>query len=156
MTVGMRTSTGRFLLRSACSLGMALWLGGFTFYSAFVVPIAQDELGSFGSGLITQRVTNVLNLAGLIALVPWWIAVWLDRARPPALLRRLNWTLLATTTLGLAWLAILHRIMDRTLETAEHAGFRAQHRIYLYVSTIMWIANIGLVVLAATRPAGRD
>ena len=134
---------------------MAAWLGGFTFYSAFVVPILHHEMGSFESGLVTQRVTNDLNLVGAIALVPWWVEGWLDRRRGPLVSRGLRWLLLATTTLGLAWLCLLHRSMDRILDSDALAGFYPLHRVYLIVSTVMWVVNIALVMQEALELAGR-
>ena len=134
---------------------MTAWLGGFTFYSAFVVSILHQEMGSFASGLITQRVTNDLNLVGAIALVPWWVEGWIDRRRGSLPARGLRWFLLATTTLGLAWLCLLHRSMDRILESEVIAGFYPLHRVYLIVSTVMWVVNIALVTQEALEPAGR-
>ncbi len=149
MKQALSRSIGRVALRFACALGMALWLGGFTFYSAFVVPTLRDELGGLGSGLVTQRVTNDLNLMGAIALVPWWIEAWIGRAGAPRWRGRLQWTLLATTTAGLVWLAVLHRSLDRLLESDQMASFHPMHELYLIVSTVMWVANIGLVAIAS-------
>ena len=50
-------------------MSLMFWQGGFTFYSAVVVPIGSDLLGSGrDQGFITRSVTNYLNLAGVAAL----------------------------------------------------------------------------------------
>ena len=49
---------------------LAIWLGGFTFYAAAVIPVLHDQLGgALESGLVTQRVTIDLNLLGVATVV---------------------------------------------------------------------------------------
>ena len=55
---------------------MAFWLGGFTFYSAVVIPVLHDRLGSpLETGLVTQRVTDALNLLGVGTITLGWALI---------------------------------------------------------------------------------
>jgi hypothetical protein len=42
-------------------------------------------------------------------------------------------------------LLILHRVLDRKLETSTVIGFYAYHRAYLWTSTVQWFANLWLL-----------
>src|SRR5690348_2373158 len=56
-------------LRFATVVVLAVWFGGFTFYSTAVISTSQQVLHSqLRAGLITQQVTNWLNLISLPAL----------------------------------------------------------------------------------------
>lgn len=56
----------RFLVLVA----LGYWQGGFTFYSAIVVRVGEEVLGSAREqGFVTRRITNYLNAAGVVALV---------------------------------------------------------------------------------------
>jgi hypothetical protein len=49
---------------------IAWWLGGFTFYSGVAVPVGMQVLGSHRTvGFVTERVTNWLNVGGVVALL---------------------------------------------------------------------------------------
>jgi hypothetical protein len=52
------------VLRFLGLLGLIVWVGGFTFYSAGVIPVLHDVTPSRDAGRITQRVTDRLNLRG--------------------------------------------------------------------------------------------
>jgi hypothetical protein len=131
--------------RSIVILAHAVWLGGFTFYGAAVIPILHDELTRLDAGRITQRVSDRLNLIGLATLVVWWALAWSERRRGPALARRIRLGLLAMTTLLLVFLAVDHEILDDRLDRYGLDGFYVYHRVYLIASTIQWAANLGLV-----------
>jgi hypothetical protein len=125
---------------------MAVWLGGFTFYSAVVIPVLHDQLGSpLETGLITQRVTDALNLLGVATVTLGGLAAGFERSSPgPGSFRsRAAMGLLALTTLCLAALILLHRALDRRLDSAELGGFYPLHRAYLWVSTVQWLTNMG-------------
>jgi hypothetical protein len=127
---------------------LALWLGGFTFYSAAVIPILHDQLGSpLETGLVTQRATDVLNGIGLVTVALGWTRVLMVRRDRGSALARRRWAnhLLALTTAALVVLILIHRVLDRRLETAELSGFYPIHRVYVWVSTIQWLANLGLL-----------
>src|SRR6516225_8217243 len=72
----------RTLLHVLCLWLLAIWLGGFTFYTAAVIPILHDQLGSpLETGLVTQRATLVLNFLGLATVGLGWVRGTLGRAR---------------------------------------------------------------------------
>src|SRR5712691_4491142 len=150
----MMTLSRRFLVL----LALMFWQGGFLFYAAVVVPIGQQEFGHKKQGFITRRVTDYLNLAGAAALVPlaWDTAVSRERS---ARLWRLRWVSWVVMLLALALLAWLHPRMDDLLDmnsrqVMDPPVFRAQHRWYLWVSTIQWAA--GVIYAALTLWAWRD
>lgn len=125
--------------------GFGLWFGGFTFYTAFVVPIGTDVLGSSRTqGFITQQVTDVMNLVGMMVFL--WMAV--DSALNWSLrTSRENRLLLGSTLLMGVLLFVLfrtHHALDSMLEpeheyVTDEARFYQMHRIYLWVSTVQWI-----------------
>jgi len=129
------------------------WQGGFTFYSAVVVPIGGSVLRSEPTqGFITREVTEFMNLAGVVALAIW---AWEMSAEP--LSRRLfSWALWLVMAAVLAALFWLHVRMDAHLDPDElrihnRSGFRTLHRAYLILSTVQWVA--ALVLLGGTLRA---
>src|SRR5262249_36841604 len=68
----------RFIVLAA----YALWQGGFFFYTAEVVPIGTDVLGSATSqGFITRRVAIKMNQFGAAALAIFALDLYLSRDR---------------------------------------------------------------------------
>jgi hypothetical protein len=128
---------------------LMLWQGGFTFYSAVVVPIGTEVLGSAeNQGWITRRVTNSLNAVAVPALLVW---AWDLAADPaPTRPRRLgHWLLWTSLALLLVALAGLHVWMDGLLDADEfrvldRPTFRTLHRWYLWLSTVQWAGSIVL------------
>lgn len=50
-------------------IAFAFWQGGFAFYTAVVVPIGTDVLGSpFAQGMITRHVAFWINVTGAVTL----------------------------------------------------------------------------------------
>jgi hypothetical protein len=131
--------------------GLALWMGGFTFYSSFAIPEATEVLGGHRvTGFITQRVTSSLNLCGAIALAillwnilsGWRVASGLERKWLVS-----TWALLVA---GLVALFVLHPLLDAKLDPAtqqvlRNSNFDAWHRSYLWISTAQWIAALPLL-----------
>ncbi len=115
-------------------LGLALWIGGLTFYALVVVPIGIEILGTTDQGFVTQRVTNQLNLIGVGLLVLLLANVFLQRGR----LLAETWLVLAVTQ---AALFVLHRRLDAML-AADDAGFYDAHRVYLLVTAVQWFAGL--------------
>jgi len=132
-------------IRSIGLVAMAVWVGGFTFYGGVVVPILNDELDHLQAGGITQRVTNVLNAIGVVTVVLWSIIAWVDRATSPAWVRRVRLGLLAMSTISLAVLIVLHRVMDHRLDGGHLGEFYPLHRLYLATSTGQWLVNLGWI-----------
>ncbi len=132
-------------LRSLAVLAYAVWVGGFTFYGAAVIPILHDELDRLHAGQITQRVTDWLNLVGLATLLLWWILAWADRRAGTSSSRRIRLGLLGLSTLLLAFLAVDHAILDARLARYGLEGFYGRHRVYLIASTVQWVVNLAMV-----------
>lgn len=135
-------------LRVLCLLGLSVWVGGFMFYSAVVIPVLHDVLGSVETGYVTQRVTDFLNAAGVASLLTWWAEAWAERAAVPVRARRARLGLLAATTFLLLFLIALHRVMDGRLESGSLRGFYPLHRVYLLASTAQWFVNLGLIAIS--------
>lgn len=141
------------ILRFLCLLSLSIWVGGFTFYSAVVIPLLHQTLSTQEVGSVTQRVTDYINAAGCLTVALWWLSAWAERSVGPAPAGRLRIGFLAATTVLLLGLAGLHRIMDARLASGSLQGFYPLHRIYLIASTVQWAANLGLMasVLALWR-----
>ena len=138
----------RFLVVAA----LMFWQGGFTFYAAVVVPVGQGVLGSAArQGLITRQVTNYLNLAGALALVPlgWEALLSKDRTKYRRL-RLMSWLVMAAAALLLIWLhGFLDDLFDpEAMQISDRHLFRAGHRSYLWVSTLQWASAILYLILA--------
>jgi hypothetical protein len=145
------------LWRFLVVMALLFWQGGFLFYASVVVPVGQEELGSHRrQGFITRKVTNYLNLSGVVALGVLAIDLAAhDPSRWRRAARGLSWLGMAVT---LAGLAALHWFMDDWLEPASRSilapdAFQAAHRSYLWVSTIQWV--FGLVYLCLALGAWR-
>ncbi len=135
------------------------WQGGFTFYAAVVVPVGQEELGShLVQGFITRRVTNYLNLAGAVALVP---LAW-DVAADPSVKRRrargLCWLGMAAALAALVWLhPRLDALLDLDSQTLlNRKSFRAGHRWYLWISTVQWALAVAYTALTVWAWSGES
>lgn len=134
------------LARWLCLVTMAVWLGGFTFYSGVVIPVLHDRFDSLDVGAVTQRVTDWLNVLGLVTVVVWGASVRLVDGR------RTRWAWVVSLALSgvlLAALAVLHEVMDARLDTGSLDGFYPLHRAYLWLSTVQWLVNVVLLGLAA-------
>jgi hypothetical protein len=133
-------------------VALAIYIGGFTFYSAVVIPVLHDRLeSSLETGMVTQRVTDALNWLGVVTLSSGWCVYGLSVARgfrsgrggPPRV-----WTLLLSSAC-LVVLFVLHQVLDRKIEMDTFTGFYAYHRAYLWISTLQWFANLGLLIQSA-------
>jgi hypothetical protein len=142
-----------FLLRYLALVSMTFWLGGFTFYSAFVIPILHDMLGGYESGLVTGQVTNPLNVVGMATVVIWWSLVVRERSAG-GWAAKIRLGLMMATTAILAGLVTLHPVMDARLASGSSPEFRRLHFLYLNASTAQWGLNLGLI--ATTLLIWRD
>ncbi len=137
------------ILRTLFLMTLAIYIGGFTFYSMVVIPILHDRLESaFETGLVTQRVTVALNGLGAATLAIGWCSFGLDaigRRQDGGGDRWRGWTLLGSS-LCLVALVVLHRVMDQRLESGTLTGFYPWHRAYLWVSTVQWVVNLALLI----------
>jgi hypothetical protein len=143
--------------RLAVLFTLMLWQGGFTFYSAVVVPVGAEVLGSHrAQGMITRTVTNYLHGAGIVGLAMW---CW-DAAAERAFWPRVRWGLLALLAVTLGMQFWLHFRLDSHVDLETHSiidppQFRVLHQWYLIVSTVQWAAALLLAALtvAAWRKA---
>lgn len=141
------TTCRRFFVLAA----LAFWQGGFTFYSAVVVPAGEEVLGSSRQqGFVTRRVTNYLNAAGAVALP---LCLWnLVISGAKTLGNRLCWA--SWGGMAMTWLiqVRLHPQLDRLLQpevmlVADERAFRALHEWYLIASTTQWVCCLAFLVL---------
>jgi hypothetical protein len=147
----------RFARRFVLFQAFLLWQGGFLFYAAVVVPLGTEVLNSaFAQGLVTQQVTNALNLIGLA----WHLAFAWDVLAADDPSRRRRWWragLGGGSLLVLVALALVHRRMDTLLVDQVIVGddgfppFRRWHITYLWLSTAHWV--LGLATAALTLAA---
>ena len=67
------------LLRFLLVQSLLLWQGGFLFYASVVVPAGTVLLGKAGQGAITARVTDALNVLGLVGVALFALELSLTR-----------------------------------------------------------------------------
>ncbi len=142
------TVVRRFFLLAA----LMFWQGGFTFYSAVVIHVGHEVLGSQRrQGMVTRSVTNYLNLGGVVALALWgWdVASTRDLSLRRRRLRWLLWSLLVLTLGALAWLHVpLDELIDSdTFHILDSSRFRVLHSWYLHISTVQWAGSLLLTAL---------
>ena len=131
-------------------LSLMLWQGGFLFYSAFVVPVGTEILGTAAAqGAITARVTDTLNLCSLpaLALLAWDQAVSRDPRKRRTALRWCGWGIAGGCQIALF---VVHQMLDSLMNPDRtyvviHPPFRPLHRIYLWTSTVQWGASLILI-----------
>jgi hypothetical protein len=129
-------------------LAIALWFGGFTFYSLVVIHTGHKVFGGIQqTGFLTQQVTHWLNLIGLAALLAllWNAAAGWRYAKPAV-----RWGL-ALTWLSMAAVEIdlfaLHPQLDKLLDwraqtILDRGRFVSLHHLYMNLSTGQWVATI--------------
>lgn len=128
-----------------------LWFGGFLFYSGFVISNAYAVLGDHEIvGMITQRVTRVLNIIGVVSSL--LLITNLVQSKPSLSPKKLKVAkvLLGTVSLCLISLFIIHGLMSayidpEKLELSEYKKFYRLHRIYLIISTVQFFCLLGYI-----------
>jgi hypothetical protein len=124
---------------------LLLWQGGFLFYTAFVVPVGSEVLGSAAAqGAITARVTDTLNVLAVIglAVLAWEMNYHRDLDPRRTAVRWWCWSIAFVCQVVLFY---LHRLLDSFMDpTRTHVLIRPPfypvHRIYLWTSTVQWVA----------------
>jgi uncharacterized membrane protein len=128
-------------------LVFALFWGGLTFYTGFVVRIAHAVLDDpMDGGLITQRVTALLQVLGVVAVVLMVgnAAVVVRQSR------RFGYALLGcAAVVGCALIALfmvhghLDAIIDaETSSITDRDAFVVGHRRYNQLTTVEWLASL--------------
>jgi hypothetical protein len=124
------------LVRFSLVSGLAVWIGGLTFYAAFVVPVGIKMFGSVPQGFATQRATASLNLIGVCVLAMLLAHAIRTRCRS----FWLTWSALALVQ---ALLFLQHgRLtagLDPTTQSINAADFYDQHRLYLLLTAAQWL-----------------
>jgi hypothetical protein len=144
--------------RFAVLYALLFWQGGFLFYASIVVPIGTDELGALRQGFITRRVAQNLNLAGVIVLALLVTELWPPEPARRQFARALLWLGMA---LAQGALFVFHARLSHLLNLDEktvidHAAFRTEHKIYLWISTVQWALAVGFLLLTPGAWSARD
>jgi len=138
------TGVRRFLVIAA----IAFWLGGFTFYSGVAIPMGVEVLGTHRAvGFITQRVTNWLNVAGVVALsIFLWnlLLGWRGRGKILRSTLLVTWLVMAAIEIELI---ALHPAMDHLLRTGprqilDEDRFDLLHHVYLISTSVQWVFGV--------------
>lgn len=132
--------------------------GGFLFYAGVVVPIGSDVTDTTTQGFVTQRVTRILNIANTVAVVMLSWELWASAAtsrRRSLTVMTICTMLIAVCTAALFW---LHLQLDALvvpidMEVVDHELFYQRHRLYLWTSTVLWLATLPIVWVFANRSA---
>lgn len=141
---------------------LLLWQGGFLFYTAFVVPVGTQVLGSAAAqGTITARVTDSLNTIGVVGLAVFAWDLNYGRDRNP---RRtaVRWWCWGVMLVCQWWLFYLHQLLDAFMDPGRtrvviRPLFYPVHQAYLWASTVQWFTGLLLAwfTLAAWRAEDR-
>lgn len=160
------TSHGRMMIlfRRFCLVQiLLLWQGGFLFYTSVVVPTGTQVLGSPASqGVITARVTDVLNLIGVVgvAVFAWELNYSRDRDPRRTAIRWWCWAVM----LVCQWLLFYsHQLLDAFMDPERTCVvirplFYPMHRVYLWTITVQWFSCLILtgLTIAAWRAEDRQ
>lgn len=131
---------------------VALFWGGLTFYTGFVVRISHALLDNpMDGGLITQQVTVVLQWLAAISVVLMAINGFVIRRRHSMLGTALLvcTSILACSVVGLFF---VHQYLDSVIDVAareitDYEAFDARHRYYNQFTTIEWLATVVYLAL---------
>lgn len=146
----MAKQLSRFILLSLVSV----WMGGFTFYAAVVVPVGTRVLDSaMLQGMVTREVTHWLNLLGVAAVTGILVNAMTTKGaeRKPSI--ALSLSLVATLVI----LCGLHYRMDQMLDiqnriVLEQELFYRWHQFYLWTSILQWALTGGWLWHFCRRP----
>lgn len=137
---------------------LALWWGGFTFYTTAVVHVGTQVLHSATKqGFITQQVAHYLHALGGLALAA---VLWeLSARRKASQARRLDEIAWLVAVLALLAQVPVHFQMTALLdiphrEVLNEIRFYQFHRLYLCLATTQWLGSLLLLLgwPAATLP----
>lgn len=139
-------------LRIILLFTLALFWGGLTFYTGFVVRISHEVLDNpMDGGLITQQVTHLLQWLAAISVLPMAINGFVVRQQHSkfgsALL--ICTSILACTVAGLFF---FHGRLDSVIDVAEgeitdRDAFDNGHRFYNRLTTIEWLATVAYLAV---------
>lgn len=128
---------------------LMLWQGGFLFYTSVVVPLGTKLNGATGQGALTARVTEWLNLLGVVALAALAldVAFTSDPNRRRTACRWWAWfvAFVCQYLLFFVHVCLDHFMDDVRRRVIVREAFYPAHRVYLWVSTVQWVAGLLLV-----------
>lgn len=136
-----------WICRVLLLLVYSLYWGGLTFYTGIVLRISHDVLNDpMDGGLITQRVTGVLQILGVVAasLMLCNCFVVVRRAK------KYGYALLTCTVIlgcSLVGLFLVHGQLDAIIdiqssEITDRVAFDAYHQRYNQLTTVQWLASL--------------
>ncbi len=153
-------------LRNLAMLSMMLWMGGFTFYAGFVLHTLEDIYGEPEAGFVTQRISDIINICGVVAIALWWALIAAEgrwfRTNGLRFWSRTRLVSLAASTGLLVFLIALNPSLDEHLASkGVGGGFYALHQTYLIASVAHWAVNLAATVATVAgwtveRPAAVD
>lgn len=120
---------------------LSIWWGAFTFYAGIVIPLGMKVLGSHTEmGFITQLVTCYLNYLSLPVFV---FTAYTFRAEKHFFVMALLLVLLQTI------LFFVHFELDKLLDFEQRVVLNkySLHRVYLLISTVIWLIVSGVLIL---------
>lgn len=132
------------LVKYLTLLSFCLWFGGFLFYSAFVISNAHAVLGDHETvGMITQRVTKILNIIGVVTICLLYANLLKERDYIKHKRFKMSQFILGFLFLSLIGLFIIHNMMSKyidpvKLELTEYKKFYRLHRVYLIISIVQF------------------
>lgn len=130
------------IAKKISSVMLSIWWGAFTFYSGVVINVGMQVLGNHTEmGFITQAVTGYINFISLPIFI---FTVYSFRSEKRFLTAALFLVLLQVI------LFFVHFELDKLLDFEQRtvlnkATFYSLHRVYLLISTVIWLIVSGLV-----------
>ena len=126
---------------------LALFWGGLTFYTGFVVRIAHDVVDDpMDGGLITQRVTLILQHLACAAILMLLVnaAITCRGSRAFGISLGILSLVLGAAVAGLFWVhGALDAVIDvQAAEITDRDEFTILHRRYNQLTTVEWISTV--------------
>ena len=136
-----------WICRITLLFAFALHWGGLTFYTGFVVRVSHDVLADpMEGGLITQRVTEGIQVLGVLAVSLMTVnsLAVVRRSRAYGIGLGVLTAILAGSLLGLF---VVHGDLDSVIdvsaaEITDREAFTIGHRRYNQLTTVQWLASL--------------
>jgi len=140
---------------------LMLWMGGFVFYTAVVVPIGTEVLGSaLEQSRITRWVSRSINLIGIATLAVLLIETACCRPARRAgivmLVCTLSMAILTTVLIGVRN-HMLTLVNFDAMVIVNREELHGWHRVYLWTISLQWAISVVylLTMLSAWRSIDR-
>ena len=136
-----------WICRILLLLSFSLFWGGLTFYTGFVVRISHDVLSDpMDGGLITQRVTSLLQVLGAVTCALMFCNAVVI-AKVSFRHGRVLIACAVVLALSLVGLFIVHGQLDAVIDVQDGVvtnrdAFVVGHRRYNQLTTVEWISSI--------------